>query len=55
MRAHPYLLALAAALLAACSDSTGPDLSTGSTAGTTTAQSSGSANRPPSARPVTPR
>lgn len=53
MRAHPYLLAAAAALLAACSDSTGPDLSTTDKAGTTTAQSSGSANQPASARPAT--
>jgi hypothetical protein len=54
MRARPYLLAAAAALLAACSDSFGPDLSTTAKSGKSTAQSGGDLqNRPPSARPVT--
>jgi hypothetical protein len=55
MYARPYLLAAAVALLAACSDSTGPDLSTTGKAGTSTRHNNGDANRPPSAHPVTPR
>jgi hypothetical protein len=38
MRAHPYLLAAVVALLAACSDTTGPNLSTARTGEGSTGQ-----------------
>lgn len=38
MRTYPYLLVVALALLGACSDSTGPDLSPSGTPGTSTAR-----------------
>jgi hypothetical protein len=52
MRNYPYFLIATVALLAACSDWTGPDLSATSRSGTPTAQDGTRVIQPHSARKV---